>query len=68
MGKMGGWGMHNICPGCGCMVGMGMMGPKHGVERKYYTKKEKTEWLGEQIREMEMELAGMREKLADLGK
>ncbi len=66
MHKMGPWGM-----GMGEPMGMGMMGGmgmKHGVMRKYYTKKEKAEWLEEQIKEMEMELAGMKEKLADLKK
>jgi hypothetical protein len=64
MDKMGStWGMGHMYPGCGCMGGMGM---KHGFERKYYTKAEKAEWLKDRIKEMEMELAGMKEKLAGL--
>lgn len=65
MNKMGSlWGGH-MNTGCGCGGGFGV---KHGFDRKFYTKKEKAEWLEERIKELEMELAGMREKLADLNR
>jgi hypothetical protein len=59
MNKMeGGCGMgHMMHPCCG---GMG-----HGG-RKFYTKKEKKEWLEAKIKEAELELEGMREKLEEI--
>lgn len=51
-----------MCPSCGEGTGWGM--GRRG--RMFYTRKEKREWLEEKIREMEMELAGMKEKLDEL--
>lgn len=55
-------GHMNPCGG-GMSMGGGMMG--HGG-RKFYTKKEKKEWLEEKIKETELELQGMREKLEEI--
>jgi len=68
--------MWNPGGGCGCcggmMPGMGMgkgFGMGHDMgKRKFFTKMEKIEWMEREIKETEMELAGMKEKLADLRK
>ena len=60
-----------MCMGSSCggpTMGMGW-GMGHGMaKRKYYTKKEKADWLEAEIKDAEKELAGMKEKLADLKK
>lgn len=66
MNKMGGCGMGGMMPPCGGM-GMGMAGgPMGHGGRKFWTKKEKQEWLEAKIKETELELQGMREKLEDI--
>ena len=67
MNKMGGCGMGHMMGPCGGGMGMGMGGGMMGHGgRKFWTKKEKREWLEEKIKETELELQGMREKLEDL--
>jgi hypothetical protein len=55
-----GHGMGQCCGGMGMGGGMG-----HGG-RKFYTKSEKREWLAAKIKETELELQGMREKLEEI--
>jgi hypothetical protein len=64
MNKTGGCcGMGHMNP---CGGGMGMGGGMGHGGRKFYTKKEKQEWLEEKIKETELELQGMREKLEEI--
>ena len=66
MNKMGGGcGMGHMGQSC-CGMGMGWGGGMGHGGRKFYTKKEKQEWLEEKIKQAELELQGMREKLEDL--
>ena len=65
MNKMGCCGMGQMNP-CGGGMGMGWGGGMGHGGRKFYTKKERREWLEEKIKEAELELQGMREKLEDL--
>lgn len=65
MGGCCGAGGMNHC-GCGCGMGMGFGGQMGHGGRKFYTKNEKKEWLQEKIRETELELQGMKEKLEDI--
>ena len=66
MNKMGGCGMGHMMGPCGGGMGMGWGGGMGHGGRKFYTKKERQEWLEEKIKEAELELQGMREKLEDL--
>lgn len=65
--KMGyGCGMGGGMHSCGCGMGMGWGGGMGHGGRKFYTKNEKKEWLQAKIKETELELQGMREKLEDI--
>ena len=62
----GGCGMGHMGHCCGGMgMGCGGAGMGHGG-RKFYTKSERREWLAAKIKETELELQGMREKLEEI--
>ena len=60
----GGCGMGQMGHCCGGM-GWGGAGMGHGG-RKFYTKSERREWLVAKIKEAELELQGMKEKLEEI--
>ena len=58
-----------LCGYCGSPMAGKVWDMGHGIgKRKFYTKKGKIEWLENEIKEAEMELTAMREKLADFQK
>ena len=52
--------MENVYGSSGC-------GPNVWVARKYYSRKERKEWLESYAEELEQELTGVRERITELG-